>query len=823
MINWIKLKREVSINLKKVFENSTNPYYANFEEGLELFQQIVMLKTNNLKLDGTTRTILPALNDAYITKKGDLNSLNILSTQLEAYLKKIILLKDANDYSNNYLKSLAPLIVELDLSKVLSTKGQIRYQDLLTESNLNSFKGQDEFIEHICQSYLIRNQVHNSPDWDTIEILTNLRSILVVYIYATLKHLPVLKSKLNNYLNQHTTTNIVFDERTKILYNFITYGNNTIEIKQQLITSFIINHLSTNFTESVENLCKLCNESFNINAEKSFYTRLLQNLTNQQRVFVTDSNRSIFQLTSSEIEKIKIANEDFKFREQILIIDVQNELEKFGIKEVFEAVIFKLKELFEKNYNLDISEIYDNSNSNNNSIYCREFVDFLRSKVNNKEKVEELFFNLLLICEQNDFLHRISLGNVFADINNPIELQNYIRITKREVYIDTQLIIYALCYWYKDTNYENVYYRITKELLDLKEQNQNLRIYASTLYINEAAYHLKEALLLVPFEDLNIFKIAASNNVFFKFYLSLKDSKQLDDEIETFENFLKEFDLYYDDIYDKNYIQIATDLITQYLESLDIEIVEIPKLDKEPAVDIFKSVLQTKDKTRQEVTVNNDAIMLSYLSNNSEHEVEPIFITWDTTFYDARKKYFEKFRGCDLWHLFSPSKFLNHISLLEFEVNPQSLSNDFYSILHSSDIQNKTENVIDSLTALLDIDKQDKRKYINKLKEFGKTYVFTHEKDSEIIEQEQSQPIEILINKLTFYYRNSKTKKHSFEDLKSIFSESVYFEQITSIIQRELENLVNYNSDIDNVYKQMDILIDNKKDKNSIPFTLDET
>jgi len=814
MFNWIKIKKELSQNLKRVFDNSTNPLITNFDDGLELFYQIVLLKSNVQKLDGTTRTILPALQDAYINKRGDLNSLNTLATQLEAYLKKIIYIKDNLDYSNNSSKTLAPLLEELGLSIILTRRGNTPYKDLLNEASITTYQNQDEFIEHICRSYVVRNQVHNSPDWDLIDVLTNLKSILVIYLYATLKHFPILKHNISSYLNQHTVKNAVFDDKTKVLYNFISYGTNTIEIKQQLINSFILHHLSRIESDSILNISRLCNENFSINAENNFYKRLFNNLNQDNRLICIDSKLGIYKLTENEIKKIKAANDDFNFREQILIIEIKNELEKYNIENIYEEVILRLKELFEKNYNLDINEIYDNNNNNDNAIYCREFLDYLLSKVNKRDLVEEIFFNLLLICEQNDFLHRISLGNVFADISNYDNIQNYIRILKREIYLDTQIIIYALCFWYKDCDYENVYYRITKELFKLKEQNSNLRLYASSLYINEVAYHLKEALLLVPFEDLNIFKIASSSNVFFRFYLYLKESNQLEDEVEDFGGFLTQFDVYYDDIYDKEYIQIATELITQYLESLDIEIVEIPKLDKEPAVEIFKSVLQTKEKSRQEITVNNDAIMLTYLSTSGEHDVEPIFITWDTTFYEARKKYFEKFRGCELWHLFSPGKLLNHLSLLEFEVNPESLSNDFYSILYSADLQNKTENVIDSLTTLLDIDKEDRRKYINKLKEFGKKYVFTHDKESDSFEQEQNQPIEILINKLTYYYKNYDTT-HTFDDLKSIFSESVYFEQITSIIQRELENLINYNPDINNVYKQLDNLITDKKNKTS--------
>lgn len=809
MENWIKIKRELTNNLKKPFGNSQNPVFNNFDEGLDLFYQIVLLKSNIPTLDGTTKTIIPALQDAYISKRGELNSLNTLANQLEAYLKKIIYIKDEIDYSNNLYKSLAPLMEELGLSNVMTNKGNTKYPILFSESTLPSYRGQDEFVEFLCSAYIIRNQVHNSPDWDLIEVATNLKSIMIVYVYATLQHFSTLKLKINNYLNQKTENYLFSDEKTKILYNFITYGNSTIEIKQQLITSFILHHLSKSDAESITNLSEVCNDGFSTNADFSFFKGLLQRLSHQGRVICLDKKEGIYSLTEIEKKKIKSANEDFNFREQILIIDIKEELNKYDLIDICEEVILKLKELFEKNYNLDISEIYDNSNNNDSVNSCKEFLDYLNIKINDRVKVESLFFSLLLICEQNDFLHRISLGNVFAEISNPSGIQNYIRVAKREIYLDTQIIIYALCVWYKTTDYDNVYYRITKDLLKLKEDNSNVRLYVSTLYINEAAFHLKEALLLIPFEDLNIFKIASSSNVFFRFYLNLKEKDELGENIESFGDFLKEFDLHYDDIYESDYLQIASELIVKFLENLGIETIEIPRLDREPAAEIIKGIIKSKAKPRQETTVNNDAIMLTYLSTKNNHEVEPLFITWDTIFYDARKKYFDKFRGCELWHLFSPGKLLNHISLLEFEVNPESLTKDFYSILYSSDLQSKAENIMDSLTTLLDIDKEDRRKYINKLKEFSKKYVFSGERENDISDQEQNQPIEILISKLTSHYKNRRNV-HSFEDLKLIFSEPTYFNQLTDIIQRGLVNLVNY-TEIEPIYEEIDSLIVEKK------------
>src|SRR4051812_23046120 len=103
-MNWIKIKSELTLNLKRIFENSNNPKYSNFDEGLDLFNQVVLLKTNIHSFDGTSRTILNAIEDAYTQKMGELEPLKILAVELESFLKKLIFLRDNKNYSTDRSK-----------------------------------------------------------------------------------------------------------------------------------------------------------------------------------------------------------------------------------------------------------------------------------------------------------------------------------------------------------------------------------------------------------------------------------------------------------------------------------------------------------------------------------------------------------------------------------------------------------------------------------------------------------------------------------------------------------------------------------------------
>src|SRR5699024_5795173 len=103
--------------------------------------------------------------------------------------------------------------------------------------------------------------------------------------------------------------------------------------------------------------------------------------------------------------------------------------------------------------------------------------------------------------------------------------------------------------------------------------------------------------------------------------------------------------------------------------------------------------------------LKNDAIMVCHLSNSQYHINEPFFLTWDKSFTPFRKKYKDKFRRKDpiSWHLFTPSKFLNHMDLINFKINPSSMTNDFLSVIDGLGVHNMTRTIFDSMNRFLDI------------------------------------------------------------------------------------------------------------------------
>jgi hypothetical protein len=188
------LKIIVSANIKDLFDKSLNPTYIDcaadfdFEKGLDLFFGVVKHHCGIKELDGITQTIIPSLFDAYFYKRGDLSPLKSLSTELEAFLKKIAyLISDKNDdFSKDHTKSLITLFNHLKLHPTTLKSNFLR-------RNPDEFKKEEDYLlESLSRSYQVRNAVHNSPNWKFSEIFINLESVISIFLYATFKYYNVL-------------------------------------------------------------------------------------------------------------------------------------------------------------------------------------------------------------------------------------------------------------------------------------------------------------------------------------------------------------------------------------------------------------------------------------------------------------------------------------------------------------------------------------------------------------------------------------------------------------------------------------------------------
>lgn len=214
--NWRNVKSKIIDNVKEIFENSTSPNYSNFEQGVELFKNVLLHKTGVKKLDGLGNSIIEAIFEIYNTKPGSSGPAEILMNNIEAFLKKIIFIQTGIDYSSDRTKNLMWCFKELNLLRE-STPGSYPQLDL---TNLSSYRSQPYFIFHLCNAYISRNDFHNAPKLKAVEVYQIVESGLVVYVYSILENYTSLISIVGNYV----TNQMQIENYRKYTLSILTYN-----------------------------------------------------------------------------------------------------------------------------------------------------------------------------------------------------------------------------------------------------------------------------------------------------------------------------------------------------------------------------------------------------------------------------------------------------------------------------------------------------------------------------------------------------------------------------------------------------------------------
>ncbi len=799
-IDWEIIKDKTKGLISNELTNG-EPSYSNIDEGLDLFWKTVLYKSNIQKLDGLPRVLIPSLQEALILKSGEVAPILQIATSLEPYLRKLMVLARNISFDDIKSKPLVALIKSLELNTALTNQTNGGYPQL-EEENLSSFKGEKEYLEFICHARLIRNEVHNSPNWNALDAITNLKNVLVVFIYATLKYSTALKTLPRRDIIFTESAKKIDTEENKMLFDFISFGNTTTEIKTQVINAFILHYLIKNQNETIDNIKESTNQYFGKNLNSRFYERIINILVQKKQIEYSDELNKKYKLTENELKRLDRITKNFSENKELFLLYLDDIIVKYKLEDASEDILEKLKEFYEENYDIDVKEACDRGieiTQNQNSIYC-DFVKYLKNITNDEKEAEGLFKELLLLCDDSDFLLRLSASKVFSKITNPDRFQNYIRLQERNVYIDTQLILHALCLNYtKNIKYENIYYRITDELFDFANQNEKVNIKISRLYLSEVIHQLKLALLLIPFED--IYSSKFSNNVFFLFYEYLKSNGLLEEHHNTFAKFLDNWLLVSeDDVYNDNFEQVAKSNLQDLLkDELNVEVVYLKRYEnKEAAIFSLEKVIKDNLYTiKPPQALSNDALMVCHLSDSDSHETEPFFLTWDKTFTEFRKEYKKQFNRLSpiSWHLFNPSKFLNHMSLIDFKIDSKKLTNEYLSIIDSIGIHEKTQTIYDGINKFLDlkdINKGQRRRYIKIASEIFNDEEFSYNVSlpDENLKQNITTSFADIIERINARYYGDGSSIKINEYRKAMLNEEC-FVKITNVIAEQIKQSIN--------------------------------
>ncbi len=185
-INWENIKTEIFAEIKEILQNEPN---FNIDEVFDLFVKVLEYPIQDENLSGVATRIPNALQKILLDNLSriDKNAFFPDVAKIEPYFRKILYLINNQSYQQiaNSRDGLGTIIPILNLNP-----NNINFNWVSLNPNQKT-----HFAEHLLKAYQLRNlESHQCKDWNNAKIYDELRSILVMYFFATQKHFDALKS-----------------------------------------------------------------------------------------------------------------------------------------------------------------------------------------------------------------------------------------------------------------------------------------------------------------------------------------------------------------------------------------------------------------------------------------------------------------------------------------------------------------------------------------------------------------------------------------------------------------------------------------------------
>ena len=774
------------------------------DETLIIFYNFISLSVPYQEIGSIRKEMLEGLQGSCVSDIGNLTKLKTVATLLDSFLKKLIVLTKIDSFSS------VSNLQQMALLKKVGCWGNTIPN--FNPNTIESYKGNSDASYILGVALMTRNNVHQSPSWDDSEVTHRLKYVISLYIFLICKfkqqlllHEPGLSKSDLNYFDENPESALLFD--------YISYGRTTIEIRKRILFTYTKHLLfHEGIIEEVDLIKRMICFSQNTLTEKAAKRRLDELVKDSIKIETHFPVR--YSLKEEEKARIDDAKEQYNLSIHAYNNSLNEVIVKYGLNAPYEHLSEALMDFLRSQYNFDIqealSEAGDASDASYNALLFK-----LQQFGCPPNKTRDCYKDLLSICKDNDIALRISAGKAFQKLSDPDLFNKYIRKAERAVWIDTQILLYLMCYNADYSVYDNPQYKTALALFRQPITNNYFHFKVAQFYVNEICYHLRQALLLIKVVDLPFASsVKWSKNVFYRHYRYLRENDGLPDNIESFSDYMEDnFNLTEEDAFEPDYSFIAKGIVEDKLEEFNIEII---KLATEDSQEIRISEKLFEEITKQDgyfvksgLPLANDSWMGAFLFRNQDSQ-KPIFVTSDKSFEQYRRSYIEKYRRgrSFTWHLMSPSKMVNHIDFMDFKINSDNFTDDMMCMVETDEVKDKTMNIIDRFNRFLDIPhltSGQRKKYIDWVSELFQSDEFSFQPD---IVNEANIPNEVIRfldaqdSVFNYFYEKGKSEFSQFQNMLSNelgFSE--YLEELKdyaisnrmdfSELHQLVENIVN--------------------------------
>ncbi|MDP1814623.1 MAG: hypothetical protein Q8K92_09275 [Leadbetterella sp.] len=636
-----------------------------------------------------------------------------------------------------------------------------------------------------------------------------------------------IKKTLYKILGVDTDYDLInVDKHTKVLYDMFAIGKDAGELRKQFLHSLIITFIFENLNCTVDDIIKGLSSS--LNHDKNIAT-IIQSQIDSLRTkgtIINGSEKFKLDLEAKKRNEIQELLDAALAQESVLKMELEACLLKYDLATESKYIVEFIYKSFQANYDADLEELSKGMNNTNGSVkrVYSSLIKFLNGKLKSQNLAEAVSREILNICTQSEYLNKISASILFTKLFQSDKLESYINQREQILLLDTQILLRIVCLDISKSKMDFSIQSVANFLEVVKKYKSRIFLKTTDEYLKELIKQIKDALDLNRFFRLPIVqKIGAqTNNVIYNYYKTLVDSGLYDEDL-TIEDFVSEIlDLDLPATNSKEFSQVVYSKIEKIFSFMDIEVIYMSYHDEFTGIKKeFETSLYDRSKSTKAIEHDvNTVIYLSdpnaHLSKNTNIVNEPFLITWDKSFYAARKRILEKYSHRNYWYIYTPAKYADRLSLQNFQLNPTAISNNIVSLTESSFNNASKTSFIDIMSSLFKSEDLSDIKIATRL-------IQLEEQNKPLAEDavdeqgvhEDSPLIRVLLEVKSHYLKSEA--KFNLDELVSVFENTLKEEDVFRLILNSVESYKSTKRIAEDLFLNFDqlIMLENKNQKNA--------
>lgn len=628
--------------------------------------------------------------------------------------------------------------IKKDLKKVSDMISQFGYSnkfEFYCSITLSPEK-KEKYIKYAIDEYDIELDIFDGKRLSQLDCKDAIN-----YIYSLHKDVVLQPEQMN------------IDKATKTLYDLLAHGKDSSDIKNSLVDSVIISILYEKGAIGLPDLTKELEHRLGKNIPD--ITHSVNVLKSDQRIKPDEHNKKLLCLSDDEFKNVQEILALSEKTEKDFCSEFMNILSKYQIYYT-PKILEELKKLYKFYYSNDI----DYNTKDEEDVYSKifdKFKKYLLTLIHDKKCIDLLIADIKELCENNNYLNKISASESFLSLYKSNQLESYLNQKQKDIYLDTPTFVYLLCAYYaiERNDWENPFYRSMKSLINFKNTYSNkVNFYIIRDYLGEVAGEIKKALQFAKFEKYSFFNdLGGTRNTLYNYYDYLKKANlfEVEDDIETFEDFMYNLGLDNLEPNDGRFINDAFRFLQDVADNYGIEVVDWYPDEKYTEIkESYERILLIHEKDRSETAIRNDVNqVITLLLNESNADV--YLTTWDTTIHLLRNVVLDTMNQgkYHYFDIYNPAKLSNKISLENFNIDESALTNEIFAYADKKyDISNRVKSLLEIIAPFLKNANSGNNKLLKKLSRIRKEQLQDREPMKESRDEDKYLPVEEIVIKL---------------------------------------------------------------------------